>query len=133
MTLKTLLSFLAPLILSAEEPWSGSAVNPSFDAPKPAIRPQPASTGQATAFLWLAFYRNWLPVLVQSNCRMDPSCSTYALLAIEKHGAAIGIVMTADRLLHEGDEQGLRRVVRSMGKAYCPDPVSNNDFWWNAP
>ena len=61
---------------------------------------------------------------------MDPSCSRYSLLAIQKHGAAIGIVMTADRLLHEADEQKISREVRTAGQAFCLDPVSNNDFWW---
>jgi len=40
------------------------------------------------------------------------------------------IVMTADRLLHEADEQSKHLIVIETGKALCLDPVENNDFWW---
>ncbi len=62
---------------------------------------------------------------------MQPSCSAYGLQSIDRHGALIGIVMTADRLLHEGDEQILNRYVKIAGFSYCPDSVANNDFWWS--
>ncbi|MFO7535379.1 MAG: membrane protein insertion efficiency factor YidD [Kiritimatiellia bacterium] len=81
---------------------------------------------------WLAFYQNWMGVISRSHCRMDPSCSNFSIAAIHKHGSAIGIMMTADRLLHEADEQKQNRFVISSGLASCPDPVSNNDFWWSS-
>lgn len=41
------------------------------------------------------FFRHWVgPV-----CRYEPSCSTYALQALQQHGAGRGAVLTASRLL----------------------------------
>lgn len=114
------------------EPWTVSRRHPvPFDAPPLLSASVHASTAELTARTWLRFYQEWISVVSRSPCRMDPSCSRYSLLAIQKHGAAIGIVMTADRLLHEADEQKIARVVRTAGQAFCLDPVSNNDFWWH--
>jgi hypothetical protein len=114
----------------AEDPWSVEPAHPAIAKHPPASSPDPSTAG-LIARGWLTFYQQWLGVLMQSNCRMAPSCSNYSIEAIRKHGAAVGIVMTADRLLHEGDEQIAQRYIRSAGFAYCPDPVSNNDFWWH--
>lgn len=35
-------------------------------------------------------YRLFLSPLLGQNCRYDPTCSTYALQALEKHGALRG-------------------------------------------
>ena len=130
-----ILSFLIPFFMVtcivAEEPWTASQRHPILQPPPHPLEIQISdSTADLTCHMWLRFYQNWLSVLSQSHCRMEPSCSNYAIQAIRKHGAGIGIIMTADRLIHELDEQKVMRIVRSLGKAFCPDPVSNNDFWW---
>lgn len=112
-------------------PLQGIQDRPAISGPHPSTEPAvPDGIVATTCHLWLRFYQTWISVVSRSPCRMEPSCSNYALQAIQKHGPAIGVVMTADRLLHEADEQKAMRVVRSPGNAYCPDPVSNNDFWW---
>ncbi len=126
-----LVSACGILSVAAEEPWSVAAVHPVVA--KTTGHPPPAairSTGEITARGWIAFYQQYLSVFIQSQCRMQPSCSAYGLQCIDRHGALVGIVMTADRLLHEGDEQLINRYVKTAGFSYCPDPVSNNDFWW---
>ena len=40
----------------------------------------------------------WLTSGRPSPCRFDPSCSTYALEALERHGAARGLWLTVRRL-----------------------------------
>ena len=44
-------------------------------------------------------YRFFLSPWVGSACRFEPTCSQYALLALEKHGAAHGTYLTLSRLV----------------------------------
>ena len=46
-------------------------------------------------------------------------------------GVFMGIVMTADRLIHELEEQRYAPVVGTPGGIKYFDPLENNDFWWN--
>lgn len=41
------------------------------------------------------FFKAWLG----NSCRFEPSCSAYALQALERHGALIGGTLSAGRLL----------------------------------
>ena len=43
-------------------------------------------------------YRRFLSPLLPPACRFEPSCSRYALEAIERHGAARGSVLALRRL-----------------------------------
>jgi uncharacterized protein len=40
------------------------------------------------------FLRHWLG----THCRFEPSCSTYSLQALERHGAAVGSYLTLARI-----------------------------------
>jgi putative membrane protein insertion efficiency factor len=44
-------------------------------------------------------YRLLLSPWLGSACRFEPTCSRYALEAIERHGAGAGSLLTAKRLL----------------------------------
>ena len=44
-------------------------------------------------------YRLFFKAWVGNACRFEPSCSAYALLALERHGAFRGSVLTGRRLL----------------------------------
>lgn len=53
-----------------------------------------------TAFLWLiSFYRKNISPMRQPCCRFIPTCSAYALEAVEKYGAAKGGLLALKRLL----------------------------------
>jgi uncharacterized protein len=80
------------------------------------------------------FYRgplNHLSAVHMGECPMEPSCSEYALQAIEKHGMLLGWFMTCDRLMRCGrDELDLSPEVLVYGKWKCFDPLDANDGWW---
>lgn len=44
-------------------------------------------------------YRYFLSPWLGSACRFEPTCSQYALHALEKHGAMAGSLLTVGRLL----------------------------------
>lgn len=43
-------------------------------------------------------YRLFLSPSLGSSCRFEPSCSLYALQALDQHGAAMGSYLTVARL-----------------------------------
>lgn len=68
-------------------------------------------------------YQLFISPVIGSSCRFYPSCSHYALEAIEKHGALRGSWMAVRRIgrcnpWHEG---GIDPVPEVKGKANCCD------------
>ena len=47
-------------------------------------------------------YRLLLSPWLGSSCRFEPTCSVYALQALEQHGAAMGSYLTVHRLVRFG-------------------------------
>ncbi len=43
-------------------------------------------------------YRLLLKAWIGNDCRFEPSCSAYALQALERHGAAVGSYLAAARI-----------------------------------
>lgn len=46
----------------------------------------------------IKFYRGFISPLLGSNCRFQPTCSMYALQAIEKYGAIKGGYLSVKRI-----------------------------------
>jgi uncharacterized protein len=44
------------------------------------------------------FYRRFISPLLPPSCRFEPSCSVYALEAIQTHGPARGFILAVRRL-----------------------------------
>lgn len=66
----------------------------------------------------LKFYKYFISPLLGNNCRFYPSCSSYALEALQLHGAIIGSYLTLKRLLrcHPFHEGGIDPVPEKFGK-----------------
>ena len=64
------------------------------------------------------------------RCNMYPTCAAYTRQAIEKHGFVFGVLLTADRLIHEANETDRAPLVRVHDRLRYLDLLSNNDFWW---
>jgi hypothetical protein len=76
------------------------------------------------------FFINYISKIDGDRCQMHPTCSSYSLQAIDKHGFFIGIAMTADRLIHESNEMDYAPLIRVRNRFRYYDPICNNDFWW---
>lgn len=47
----------------------------------------------------IRFYRRFISPMLPPACRYTPTCSQYAIEAIEKHGAAKGLYLAIRRIL----------------------------------
>ncbi|MGZ3578024.1 MAG: membrane protein insertion efficiency factor YidD [Syntrophales bacterium] len=121
----------APCLCMDEKPFAPwDFNNPSSDREEtPAQETYISSCGY---FLVQAirFYQQYISPVIGDRCQMYPSCSSYAIEAIKKHGCLIGSVMTSDRLIHESNETDHAPLIEKEGDYGYYDPVSSNDFWW---
>lgn len=85
----------------------------------------------------ISFYQgplDHLSALRYGGCPMHPTCSSYAVAAIKKHGALIGWIMACDRLLRCGlDETRLSSEILVDANWKTVDTLEQNDFWWVLP
>ena len=79
----------------------------------------------------LRFYQQVISEVDGARSNMYPTGSDYARQVIKKHGVALGIVLTAERLLHEGNEKQVSPRIRKYGILRIYDPVEANDWWWH--
>lgn len=55
---------------------------------------------KSLVLFWIAFYQRYVRILLpQNRCIYEPSCSSYALEAVEKHGPWKGSRLAVARLL----------------------------------
>ena len=48
---------------------------------------------------FIKFYKKYISIFLRKNCRFYPTCSSYALEAIEKYGTIKGTSLTIKRIL----------------------------------
>ena len=82
---------------------------------------------------YLRFFQQVISPVDGARSNMYPTGSAYARQAIKKHGALVGIVMTTERLMHEGNEDQVSPRIRKYGLWRVHDPVEANDWWWYGP
>jgi putative membrane protein insertion efficiency factor len=65
----------------------------------------------------IKLYKYFISPFLGSNCRFYPSCSSYSLEAIQRHGAIIGSYLTVKRLLkcHPFHQGGIDPVPEKFG------------------
>jgi putative component of membrane protein insertase Oxa1/YidC/SpoIIIJ protein YidD len=109
----------------ALEAWEALAVK---DTPKP--KTSSLLTLLPEDMLW--FYQHSLSGHTGNECPHYPSCSRYALIAIDSYGPLLGAIMTAERLerCHEGANDKGQYAWREIdGLTRIWDPPSL-DAWW---
>ena len=79
---------------------------------------------------YLRFFQQVISPVDGARSNMYPTGSAYARQAIKKHGALVGIALTAERLMHEGNEDQVSPRIRKYGLWRVHDPVEANDWWW---
>lgn len=47
----------------------------------------------------IKIYKRFISPVLPGSCRYSPSCSTYAVGAIEKHGVILGMILAIYRIL----------------------------------
>ena len=78
----------------------------------------------------LNFFSEYISQVDGDRCPMYPTCASYSRQVIKKHGFFMGVVMTADRLIHENTEMQYAPLVKVGSGIRYSDPVSENDYWW---
>lgn len=49
--------------------------------------------------IFIKFYQYFISPFIGNNCRYYPTCSAYAVEAVEKYGSLKGALLTAKRIL----------------------------------
>jgi hypothetical protein len=118
----------------------GAQANPmraptTIRPPNQLVAPAATTAFPALVFdVYLRFFQGVISPVDGARSNMYPTGSAYARQAFKKHGALLGIVLTTERLMHEGNEAQIAPRIRKYGLWRIYDPVEANDWWWqNAP
>ena len=78
---------------------------------------------------YLRFFQKVISPVDGARSSMYPTGSDYARQAFARHGAFLGFLLTAERLLHEGNEGLVAPRIRKHGRWRIHDPLEANDTW----
>ncbi len=108
---------------------------PGFKKPSPSSYRRYELETSSVKFVWKGLINAYSGLISPADGPRSPSYPTgsaYGRQAIETHGFFVGIVLTADRLLHEADKP-LGPIIKVYGTRRYYDPLENNTFWWSEP
>jgi len=128
---------LAAPVRASDDPFRGpfekeSAKYLSKIYQRHAEKAKPQTVFQNLAIKSLVFFQKTISSADGNRCPMVPSCSTYCIHAINKHGFFLGSIMTAARLTQERGEMKVVPKVNINGTYRFYDPLENNDFWFDS-
>jgi hypothetical protein len=135
-SLRIIISLIVLSIMPVNKTAQGDSFNPwsfglsNLNAERSGKSSHDLSPAARTSRKVIHFFREYISSVDGDRCMMHPSCSSYGLIAIEKHGFIIGYIMTVDRLIHENNEMDIAEVIKTRGISLYHDSVENNDFWW---
>lgn len=120
-------------VVSARQPdaMRGPA-QPRAASPRVTARP-PLGYPAVTMDAYLRFFQRVISPVDGARSNMYPTGSDYARRVFRKHGALLGIVLTTERLMHEGNEIIVAPRIKKYGIWRVYDPVEANDWWWLEP
>ena len=133
------LLMLTLVLLGHAWPSLAQVQNP-MRAPRESIHaPRPASSAPAASYpamvfeAYVRFFQQVISPVDGARSNMYPTGSAYARQAFAKHGALLGLVLTSERLMHEGNEGQIAPRIRKFGIWRIFDPLEANDWWWQEP
>jgi hypothetical protein len=98
------------------------------------VRANPGTAFPSLVFdLYLRFFQGVISPVDGARSNMYPTGSAYARQAFAKHGVLMGLVLTTERLMHEGNEGQVAPRIQKYGLWRIYDPVEANDWWWQEP
>jgi len=77
----------------------------------------------------IRFFQRFISPVDGPRCPMYPTCSAYAMQAVQKHGPLVGSFITVDRLLHESGPAFHDHPLKVGSRIRFLDPLSANDCW----
>jgi putative component of membrane protein insertase Oxa1/YidC/SpoIIIJ protein YidD len=89
------------------------------------------AASKSTGSKAVEFYQSHLRTFrsPDSSCPSYPSCSSYAVQAMDKHGTLLGSFMFVDRFWREATTVGKPPYVLKNGRKLHYDPLEANDYW----
>jgi Putative membrane protein insertion efficiency factor len=123
------LSVMAGLATAQSNPMRAPKTVSRVAPPTPTTSVPPPSSMALDAYV--QFFQQVISPLDGARSTMYPTGSAYARQAINKHGALLGVLMTVERLMHEGNESQIAPRIRKYGLWRTHDPVEANDWWWH--
>lgn len=74
-------------------------------------------------------YQKYVTAIDGRDCPSFPSCSTYAVQAVQRFGLFRGTLLAIDRLIHESDQIYRGPFIKTAKGLRLYDPIESNIFW----